>query len=223
MPDPVESAARGVTKGALEWTKDEIAALAQRFKDRQVAFIRDRQTIDILHEQKRSAEYQLYKSYLKDKRLRVLCLLGLSLRKLESRPELVADAIEKVHRKHGEEGRHIVQAAQSGILGLLIGELAIEGGSPEALGATIEGLLRNIDRYVVFFQNQTDEGRKGRELLTRLQALRPPVLVIGGMGSAASMAKRVGKALVRDIDGYELVIHEKGPRANVILSRRSDL
>ncbi|MFQ5620437.1 MAG: hypothetical protein ACE5FT_01180 [Candidatus Nanoarchaeia archaeon] len=50
----IESAAKGATKGALEWTSGKIKELAKRFLQKGLAFIEDQETIDIAKEQRKT-------------------------------------------------------------------------------------------------------------------------------------------------------------------------
>jgi hypothetical protein len=52
--DPIENASRGAVKGTLDWGTEAIKKLATKFREKQLAFIQDKKTIDIVKEQLRS-------------------------------------------------------------------------------------------------------------------------------------------------------------------------
>ena len=65
--DPIESAAKGAVKGVLEWGEDFIKKLVIRFREKEVSFVEDEDTLKIVREQYDSGELQVYKHYLTDR------------------------------------------------------------------------------------------------------------------------------------------------------------
>jgi hypothetical protein len=70
--DPLESAAKGATEGALGWTEEKVKQLARKFKDRKVAFVQNPETIEVAKEQRNSSEWGLFRNYVDDERLHIL-------------------------------------------------------------------------------------------------------------------------------------------------------
>ena len=75
---------QGVTSAIIQWTTEEIKKLATRFVNRDLAFVGDSGTIAIVKEQRNSIEWELYSEFIKDKKLRTLIQMGLTLRSFEN-------------------------------------------------------------------------------------------------------------------------------------------
>ena len=70
--DPFASAAEGATKGALEYAEDKIKELVIKFRNRDIAFVQDPETINIAKEQRKTSEWNLFKQYVDDPDLHIL-------------------------------------------------------------------------------------------------------------------------------------------------------
>ena len=62
--DLTEAVAKGAVKGTLDWTLEQIKIFAKKFRDKDTAFIEDSDTINLVKEQKKSGEWELYKNYI---------------------------------------------------------------------------------------------------------------------------------------------------------------
>ena len=105
--DPIESAAKGATKGFLEFSEEKLKQLAQKFKDRDLAFIEDSETIDEAKEIRKQSEYSIFADVIKDKDKRTQFLMGLTLRKQEARRDDTAPLIQKIIKKYNQVGLHL--------------------------------------------------------------------------------------------------------------------
>ena len=54
--DPLASISKGVTEGTLSWTADKIKGLVQKFFNRDIAFIEDVESIEIVKTQRKTTE-----------------------------------------------------------------------------------------------------------------------------------------------------------------------
>ena len=70
--DPLASTAKGITVGLLEWSKEEIAALVYKLANKDLAFIGDKNTVEIIKQERKTAEWEVYNRYIKDKKLKIL-------------------------------------------------------------------------------------------------------------------------------------------------------
>lgn len=218
-PDPIRSATEGATMALLRWSKQEIRSLVQRFKNREIAFVENPSTVAALIEEKKGPEYQLYRHYVKDSKFRILCLMGLTLRKLEG-----TDGLEtlrnKIYKKHDEEGLHVAQAVQSGILGILIQERIKDVGSEINLSRELDAILRGVEQSIEFVQLDDDSKRKAHELAIRIHAQRPRVLVVAGLGGAKVIAERVVKGILQEVKDYAFRKYEDTARVVLLLVRK---
>jgi len=207
-PTPDEEAIAGVTKGALEFSSERIKGWAARLANRDIAFIEDRSSFDVVADQKRNPEWSFYKEYVKTKELRVLIRIGLALRKLESGHADLQSLRKNILHKHGKKGLHVAQLVQDGDLGAFIGTLISKQMSKADLGATIEDLLLNVDKYVVFIKSDIDTRRVIDSTAARINANLPPALLICGSKGAKGAAETVAKGVMKKIDGYELSTYQ---------------
>ncbi len=84
--DPVERFAAGLAKGTLQWTADKVSEFLRLISQRQLAFVGKIDLIAEVREHRARPEYQFYVEYLSDKRLRLLALMGLTLRDYQNDP-----------------------------------------------------------------------------------------------------------------------------------------
>src|SRR3989344_1668561 len=112
--DFIEGATKGAVKGALEFSEDKIKLFLRKFKDRELAFIEDEQTIKLVKTQREKPEWALYRKYVKDGDLRLQIEMGFSLRQLEKIGEKNKhqNLRNKLHKKYGEKGLHIAEIVQ---------------------------------------------------------------------------------------------------------------
>ncbi|MFA5313761.1 MAG: hypothetical protein WC375_10690 [Methanomassiliicoccales archaeon] len=97
MPlDDETKAAAGVTYGTLEWSKDQIKDVVIGFLNHKLAFVEDKDTIDLVRSQRKTPEWKLISEYVKDKTLRILAQLGLTLRKMEINQDDVTNLRNKI-------------------------------------------------------------------------------------------------------------------------------
>ena len=106
--DPIESAAAGATKGLLEWTSDFIKSLALKFKNKKLAFIQERTTIDVARDQFNSGERKFYNKYVSNNEFLFLIGMGLTLRRLENDEERYTNLKSKIIKKYNFKGLHIL-------------------------------------------------------------------------------------------------------------------
>lgn len=189
----VSEVAEGVTKGALDWSTEKIASFIQKLKERKLAFIEDKNTIEVVKEQYNSGEAKFYCKYIKDKELLFLVRMGLTLRKLESDEEKILNLRDKILHKFGINGLHIAQAAQTGILnryfGLLIEKLTAE----EDLENKIYTVLKNIEKHILFVSGNSKVAEIVRKATNIVDSHSPSIFVIAGLKSAA---KNVSDAII---------------------------
>jgi hypothetical protein len=218
-PTPEEEVIAGVTKGTLDFTADRIKAWAARLANRDIAFIEDRTSFDVVADQKRNPEWSFYKEYVKTKELRVLIRIGLALRKLEGGHANLQSLRKNILHKHGKKGLHVAQLVQDGDLGAFIGTLLSKQMSKADLGAAIEELLLNVDKYVVFIKSDIATRRVIESTAARINANLPPALLICGSKGAKGTAEVVVKGVMKKIDGYELSIYQNKVKVVYLIMR----
>jgi hypothetical protein len=211
-PDPIESAAKGAVKAALEFAKGEIKALASRLLSGDIAFVQDQETIEEIREERGSEEFRIFKEHLEDKDLRVIALMGLTLRRMEKDPSQqrrLHNLRTKLHRRYGASSLRAAELVQRGIAGTLYLTVISESKSPADASQALENLLRSVDTYAVFVQESDKVGETVDDLVLRIKANRPRTFVVLAYGGAKTKAKSVVKGVMKKLpDPYGHESHE---------------
>jgi len=223
----IKDIAEGATKGVLNWTKeftkDQIRSLINKFRHKDIAFIQDIETISVVKEQLRSGEWDISSKYVKDKSLRLLIQMGLTLRKLENGKKFdkLLNLRGKILSKFGSRGLHIAQFVQNGMLTAYLGAVISKISNKNDLINQIEEILNNIDKFVVFIQEKDNSDRKVEEIKTRIYANNPATFMIFGKHSAIKIVKEIRAQLIelfkehsidstnRDAGEYIVILQKK--------------
>ncbi len=181
----------GITKGLLEHAEEKAVAWVERFRNHEIIFVEDPETIDRVRKQRKSPEWKMLSEVIKDKKLRLLAQMGLTLRELENDQERTQSLRDRVHHKYGREGLHIAEAVQNNIVSNFIGLESPYVGEPIDLTNKVETLLNNIEKFIVFIGPDDKEDVLTRRVGIRLDADVPDTLILFG----AYKAKRVAIAV----------------------------
>jgi hypothetical protein len=177
----------GITKGLLEHAEEKALAWVERFRNHEIIFIEDPGTIDRVKRQRKSPEWKMLSEVIKDRKLRLLAQMGLTLRELENDQEKTQSLRNKIHHKYGRDGLHIAEAVQNNIIINFIGLESPYIGEPVDLTNRVEKLLNDIEKYIVFIGPDDKEDFLVRRVSIRLDADVPDTLILFG----AHKAKRV--------------------------------
>ncbi|MCL5433694.1 MAG: hypothetical protein M1538_01805 [Candidatus Marsarchaeota archaeon] len=218
--DPIESTAKGVTEGLLEWSKDEIKDFIIKFKNKNISFLEDPKIIQIVSEERKTTESELFHKYIKDLNFRTMAILGLTLRKIEKdkSSELQKYRV-KIKRKYGTAGLHIVEFFQHGLFSRYIGVMGEFFTSTVDLEKGIDELLSNIEKYVIFIQDNNEEKKICDEIKIRIQANQPSSFIIAGAGGAKNKARKIFDCVFNKISGYVYEKSEDELRITIFLKR----
>lgn len=185
--DPISSATEGVTKGVLEWSSQKLGNWIKKFRNKELAFIQDTKTIELVREQYNSGEGKFYNEYIADKNLLFLVRMGLTLRKLDNNLERQKNLRGKIFRKYKIEGLHIAEFVQNGILNRYLGFLIEELISIENLKKDIEEILRNIEKYTIFVQAFSNKFELLKKANIKVDSHSPCIFIISGFKNAAKI------------------------------------
>lgn len=217
--DPVEEVASGAVKGVLDWTEDKVKAFVEKFKNRQLAFIQDQETIKLVKEQYNSGELNFYKIYVEDKKLLFLVRLGLILRKLENNRDRKQNLRNKIFQKYEINGLHIAQFAENGILNRYIGILIGDLKSIEDFKGKIINILENIEKYVLFVKNDDNERTIIQVAKTKVFANSPSIFIVSGISHAAEIVRKCEVVLTPLFIDYTLEKVSSGEKENLFYKR----
>ena len=217
--DPIERAAEVAIKAGLDWSIDKIKQLALRFKNNDISFLEDPEAFEEALNQLKTEEWKFYERYIKDKNLRILIKLGLTLRKFENDDGKLKYLRDEIRKRFDNKGLRIAQFIQNKTLLKFSGTLLINNVA--GITHTIEDLLNNIDRVVVFIKETDKVENLCDELRTKIYANSPRILLLISKGSANSIASSVVSNLqsVLDIKNYKSETVIENNKYMVLFSR----
>lgn len=205
--DLIEAAAKGVTSSAIEYSEEKIKSIAQSFLNKDVAFIKDEETIKSVKEQSKNGELALFKEYIDDKDCIVLFRCGLSLKKLDEqkKEDKLKKLQEDIKSKYKLEGLHFTYFIQNGLFAKYVINL-IERNichKKSEIKEEIEYLYNNIKNCVAFIYNTENVEKKSREIVNTIDAHKPNCFIISAKLSAVDKAKQISEIVIEEINNYE--------------------
>ena len=217
---PISDIAEGATKGFLEWSAGKISSLVQKLKERELAFIQERKTIDIVREQYNSGEANFYRIYVKDKELLLLIRMGLTLRRLEEDQERLQNLRDKIFRRYKVNGLHIAEFVQNGILNKYVGILIEELTAVEELEKNIENVLKNIEKHTLFIKvgNSPQEIVKKATILVHTHV--PHIFIISGLKDAADVIRKCIEKLQTVLNEYKYERFSSNDKETLFFKRK---
>lgn len=219
--DPLESIAKGATKGGLEWSADFIKGLVVKFQDNRLKFIKDKENLKIAKEQYDSGELQIYRAYINDKQKLMILRMGLVLRRLESEGEMERkrDLREDIMKKYEIKGLHVAQFVENGILNRYIGILLDNISSIEDFKEKINEIIENIEKYVVFVKGSDSERSVLDSCLRITTSNLSMIFIVSGIGSAAELIRAIEERLIILLEDYELEKISKEDKESLFFKR----
>ena len=192
----------GITKGLLEHAEEKAMAWVERFRNHEIIFIEDPGTIDRVKRQRKSPEWKMLSEVIKDRKLRLLAQMGLTLRELENDQEKTQSLRNKIHHKYGRDGLHIAEAVQNNIISNFIGLESPYIGEPVDLTNRVEKLLNDIEKYIVFIGPDDKGDVLVRRVSIRLDADVPDTLILFGAYKAKRVAISVRSKIEKAFSSY---------------------
>lgn len=221
--DPVfTSASEGITKGLLNWTKEQVSEYIFKLKNKDVAFIRDKDDIELIRQQRKTAEWEIYSRFIEDKKLKILVELGLSLRKWESDPNKLVSVRTKISSKFTASGLHIAQFIQNDFLNKYLGAILAKVTSKSELTKNIEDILNNVDKYCVFVKEEDNVENRAKEIIIRIQANAPSTFILSSKKSAITVAKNIQNIVKKSINGYSSEEYQDNTRYICFFNKEED-
>ncbi len=206
--EPLVDASEGVTKGLLNWTKDQVTELVSKLNNRELGFINDKETIQNIKDERKSPEWELYRQYILDKDLRMMVQLGLALRKIEKDKPRLHNLRDKIVKKFGVRDLHVAQFIENDLLSKLFGSVIVHGNSKIDIIKRIAEILTDIDKYVEFVKEDEDVPAKVNELKIRICAHMPSSFIVTGQGIAVPKAKEIKTRLEKELRNYSVEMTE---------------
>lgn len=206
--NPSVNIAEGVARAVIDWTADKIKEYAIKFKNREIAFVDDIETISIVKEQRETPEWEIFKQYIFDPDLRILFQMGLALKTLEKDNVRLVSLRNTILKKYHLNGLHLAQFVQNGFFGKYLANVLEKGLTRQGLRSEILDLLSNLDKMVVFIKKDDDELMKTEEIVTKIYAHSPKTFIICSTKSAMGKCETIRKKVMKRITGYEFEFYK---------------
>lgn len=206
--DPLASISKGAAEGTLSWTADQIKGLVQKFLNRDIAFVEDFRTIEVIKKQRKTSEWNLFKENIKDKDLRILFQMGLTLRTLEDDEKPRESLREKILNKYDVKGLHFAQFIQNGFFPKYLGNIIERAATPQQLTLEMENSFKNIENMVMFIRQSDGIERKTEEIVTKINAHSPKTFIICSSRSAMGKCEKIKKKVMNRIPDYDVELYK---------------
>ncbi len=227
MPDdPLASATKGATEGILNFSSEKIAEFVRKFREGELAFIRDRENIDIVKEQRQSAEYQTLQRFVPKGKLPILVQMGLALRYLVARSYVevpdtnkVNDLRDKILRRYGTAELHIAELVQIGLVTHLLLHLLKLFPNPADVQHRLTSFLDQVDDLVLFVRKEDEKqvDSKSKLVMSRVDNNAVHMMIIFGRKKANDIVHRIIRKIRASPRGYVIETQEEGPQISVFV------
>lgn len=209
--NPASDIAEGITKGVINLSLEKIGDLVQKLKDRKLAFIEEKKTIEIVKEQYHSEETKIYSMYIQDRKLSLLVKLGLTLRRLEGDEERKNSLRDKILKKYNLEGLHIAEFVENGLLNRYILLLLEKFVSHQNLKEDISDILNNIEKYTLFVLATSNPSEIIKKVDIKI-TYSPKIFIIAGFKYAAELVKQNTEKFKLIMKDYEFSNFSSGEK-----------
>jgi hypothetical protein len=195
--------AEGVTKGILTWGKEEVKQFVHQFKNHEIAFIKNTETVETAKEQKATSEYKFFLNCIKDKKLCILFQMGLTLRRVEKNKRQWTELRDRIYKRYGIEGLHVAQFVQNGLFYKFFAILMEKDLTPEQCSNEIKNFFDNIETTNSYIQNTDNITKISKTIITRIQSNAPHTYIISGSKTAARKCRQIKNKVMKNITGYQ--------------------
>lgn len=223
-----EDITKGIVKGIIEKTEDKIKSWAIKIMNQELACLENEEVITNVKKQEESSEWDFYKKYVKDKKLRTLIKMGLTLRDFEENGK--KESLENMRNSicnstlYGTKGLHIAQFVQNGLLLEHITKLLNSSLPLPQIFESIEGLLNNLETRASFIQQSSKIEFILEEIKIKILAHSPDTYFIFARDSALPQGIEIIKQLENSLNklsaNYDIVKRESKIQITGILSQK---
>ncbi len=217
--DELKDISEGVTKGVLSWSLEQIKSFAVKFREKELAFIQDEKTIEIVKEQYLSGELAIYREYVEDNNMLFLLKMGLTLRRIEGDIDRRKNLRDKIFDKYDVKGLHIAQFVENGLLNRYIGILIENITSVAKFKEDIKNILENIEKHVLFVKKDDTE----RYILSQSNIIitshPSKIFIVSGTYNAAKIIRDCESRLKEILRDYELEKISVDEKENLFFKR----
>ena len=209
--DPLKSATQGVTLGVLEWTEQKVKDLVKQFQNRQLAFIKSADNIELVKAERNSSEFSILKQFIpKGTKYSIQIQMGLALRMTADDQPRTNELRRKIQRTFGDSGLHVAEITQVGLTGQLLTRLVELYPKPEEVRDKLLYFLDHVEDLAIFVRNDSVSGAIASVIPTRIESYTIHLMILFGCGYATGVVRDVLKQLKDHPRKYIVEIFEEG-------------
>lgn len=218
-PDPITSASHGATLATIEWTEQKVRDAVKQFQNRQLAFIKDADNIELVKEERQSSEFSILKEFVPKGPLSIQVTMGLALRRIaENRDKNRTHELrQRIRKKYGPAGLHVAEITQIGITNQLLTHLVRIYPKPEEVTKRLVYFFDHIEDLVIFAKSTDDPSAIARMILTRIESFTAHIVILFGSGYAQDVALEILKEIKRDGRGYPIEVLREGVQVTAFI------
>jgi len=206
-PDPIKSAAQGITAASIEWSEQKVRDLVKQFRNRKLAFIKNADNIDLVKEERKSSEYVILKQFV-PKAYSIQVQMGLALRQIASDQPRVIQLVDKIRRKYGRSGLHVGEITQVGITSQLLTHLTELYRGPDEVIKKLTYFFDHAEDLVIFVRSSDKPNVIIIMIVNRIEVLDAHMMILFGSGHAQNVVDKILKQVEDEME-REYVIERR--------------
>ena len=191
-----------MTSAAIEWTEEKLKTFIAQFRDGSLKIVNDVETYQVMKEQKKSPELQLFTKYVHDDTLRQLFRIGLSLRALEQNTKKRDILRTKIKKTYGIRELHIAEFIQNGFFIKILDIIMLREKTETVIRKELTTFFNNFEKNVTFIQETDNIEKKTREITTRIISNLPKTYIIFSSGIASDKCSKVKRKVMDENSEY---------------------
>lgn len=217
VPDPIKSAAHGATLATIEWTEQKVHDLVKQFRNRQLAFIKDADNIELVKEERESSEFFVLRQFVPKGPFSIQVQMGLALREIADDQDRIKQLVDRIRQKYGYPGLHVAEITEIGITSQLLGHLTKLYSRPDEVTERLVFFFGHIEDLVIFVRRDDIPKAIARMVLTRIESFTAHMMIIFGSGYARDVVIEILDEIDKDPRGYAMDVRRAGPQITAFI------
>lgn len=215
--DPIESVSKGATLAILEWSEQKIRDLVKQFQNRQLAFIKNADNIELVKEERKSSEFSILRQFVPKGPYSIQVQMGLALRQIADDQDRAIGLVDRIRQKYGLAGLHVAEITQVGITNQLLTHLTKLYRDPQEVTARLVYFLAHAEDLVIFVRKTDNPSATARMVLTRIESFTAHIMILLGSGYAVDVVLEILKEIKEDGRGYVIEVSREGPQITAFI------
>lgn len=215
--DPLASASEGATLAAIEWTEQKVRDLVKQFRNRQLAFIKNADNIDLVKEERLSSEFSILKQFVPKGPFSIQVQMGLALRQIEDNQDRTIQLVDRIRETYGYPGLHVAEITQIGITSQLLTHLTKLYSRPEEVTKKLVFFFDHIEDLVVFVKKTDIPSAIAKMVMTRIESFTAHMMIVFGSGYAQDIVLEILEEMDKDARGYVMDVRREGLQITVFI------